>query len=116
MDWTHLPCAKIPSVPVRISLEQLMKRTVEVDRVLALIGAATRVKELSAEIKRICSMFPELGRHGQSREAVSKGGRRKRAFSAAAKRRMSAGMRKYWARRKAVGATKGTRPAASAKA
>lgn len=90
-----------------------MKRTVEVDRDLALIGATERVKELSAEIERICAIFPEL-RDGVGTNPKSGGEKRKRTFSEAAKRRMSAGMRKYWARRKAVGSHKLTRAGAAA--
>jgi hypothetical protein len=80
-----------------------MKRTVEVDRDLALIGASIKVKELLAEMERIYEMFPELRRGSNGRPATSKTtSSRKRRFSAAAKRRMSAGMRKYWARRRAT--------------
>ena len=89
-----------------------MKRTVEIDRELALVGATARVKELLAEIERLHSIFPEL-RRGSAGSAASARNKTKRSFSAAAKRRMSAGMRKYWAKRRAAASGKGARVSAS---
>ena len=64
----------------------------------AKLGAATRLAELNRERAMILKMFPEL-----RRSELSPSGRTKRRFSAAARRRMSEGMRKFWARRKASG-------------
>ena len=58
-------------------------------------GAASRLTELDAERETIFRHFPDL------RPArVSKTGR---TMSTAARRRMAAGMRRYWAKRKAEG-------------
>ena len=80
---------------------------------LALQGAYLRLKEIDAEIKAIYASFPQLG-STKGRAAVAAGfsagtfvafrrpGPNKgRKFSAQVKSRMSEGMRKYWARRKA---------------
>jgi len=71
----------------------------------AKIGAGARLMEIDQERAAILKAFPELGRPGAVRHmaAALAAGRPKRRFSAAARRRMSAGMRKYWARRKAEG-------------
>jgi hypothetical protein len=49
----------------------------------------------------ILKAFPELRRNGAAASIDGLGDRPKRQFSQAARRRMSAGMRKFWARRKA---------------
>ena len=71
-------------------------------RAWALIGAGARLTEINRERAAILKAFPELGRKGAATE-ISASGKPKRRFSAAARRRMSAGMRKFWARRKAAG-------------
>ena len=67
----------------------------------AAIGARTRLAEIEQERAAILKAFPEL----RSARGGAVPGRPKRRFSAAARRRMSAGMRKYWARRKAAKAS-----------
>jgi len=68
------------------------------EREWARLGAAARLQKLNQERANILKMFPEL-----RRGLPSASGKPKRRFSAAAKRRMSEGMRKYWARRRAAG-------------
>jgi hypothetical protein len=73
-----------------------------VQREWARIGAHTRLVQIEQERIAILKAFPELRRNG----SVPAGDAvlvvpPKRQFSAAARRRMSAGMRKFWARRKA---------------
>ncbi len=89
-----------------------IKRIVRVDRELALMGAEARVRQLQAQIQAIQRQFPELLR-GRSLPTKSQlgAGRKKRVFSVKGKRAISAGMRKYWAKRRARG--KGTRAAAA---
>jgi len=76
-----------------------MKNTVRVDRALALLGAEARVRQLRTEMANIYAEFPEL--KSASLGAPGKD-RRKRALPSNFKRAVSAGMRKYWARRKAA--------------
>lgn len=66
----------------------------------AKLGAAARLAEIDKERAEILKAFPELRRA----TALGPGGQPKRRFSAAARRRMSEGMRKFWARRKAAAA------------
>jgi hypothetical protein len=70
----------------------------------ARIGARTRLVAIEQERAAILKAFPELRRGPGA--LVSPTGRPRRQFSAAAKRRMSAGMRKYWAKRRAEGRMK----------
>jgi hypothetical protein len=65
----------------------------------AKIGASARLFEIEKERATILSVFPGLRRRSAS--AQSDGPRKRRSMSAAARRRMSAGMRKYWAKRRA---------------
>jgi hypothetical protein len=74
----------------------------DVQREWARLGAGTRLSEIDRERAAILKAFPELRRKGASAE-LSPSGKPKRRFSAAARRRMSAGMRKFWARRRAAG-------------
>ena len=68
----------------------------------ARIGARTRLTEIGHERTRILKAFPEL-RRGQAGKVVTGSLEQpKRRFSAAAKRRMSAGMKRYWAKRRAA--------------
>jgi hypothetical protein len=47
--------------------------------------------------------FPELRRQGAGpATATTAGGKKKRSISPAGRKKMSEGMRKYWARRKAA--------------
>jgi len=61
---------------------------------------------IEQERQTILKTFPEL-RRGGAIPTNGMHGRPKRRFSAAARRRMSAGMRKFWARRKAEAKSKG---------
>lgn len=72
----------------------------------ARMGAAVRLGQIEAEAAGIRKAFPglKLGRV----EAAPK-----RTFSAAAKRRMSAGMRAFWKRRKAAQLAREAKPKAS---
>ena len=70
----------------------------------ALLGAETRIRELTAEMAEIYRLFPELKRRRANSGA---GGGAKRRTSAAGRRAVSEGMRKYWARRKAKEARAG---------
>ena len=77
-------------------------------RRLARLGAIARLEQLKQEEAAIRAEFPELfgrGRRGAAAEAPSvSGGRRRKKMSAAARKAVSARMRKYWAeRRKARG-------------
>jgi hypothetical protein len=71
----------------------------------ARIGASARLQEIEAERAAILKEFPAL-RSARGRVVVSKGLPRRR-LTAAARKKLSAGMRKYWARRKAQAASKG---------
>ena len=68
----------------------------------ARLGAGARLQQIEQERSLILREFPELKRAGGSLGLLNRAPRRK--LSAAAKRKLSAGMRKYWARRKAQAA------------
>jgi hypothetical protein len=74
-------------------------RTIEWAR----IGAGLRLREIETERTAILKKFPEL-KHARIALPGSNAGLRK--LSPAARRKLSAGMRKYWARRKAEAARK----------
>lgn len=71
----------------------------------ARIGASARLQDIEGERAAILKEFPEL-RGAKGRVSLSAGFPR-RKLSAAARKKLSAGMRKYWARRKAQAASKG---------
>ena len=71
----------------------------------ARIGAMARLQELDQERAAILAAFPELRSGGGAAKPAKAAGSR-RTMSADAKKRMSAGMRKYWAKRKAAEAAK----------
>jgi len=80
------------------------------EREWALKGASARLIEIGQEREAILRSFPELRRAGGSQKepklTTAVGVRRRRPkLTAEAKRKLSAGMRKYWARRKAQAAT-----------
>ena len=77
-----------------------MKAGSDVERQWAKRGAAARLVEIDAERAAILKAFPEL-KAGGAGVAAAPG--RRRQISAAARRAMSAGMRRYWARRKSQG-------------
>ena len=73
------------------------------------MGASTRLQQIEAERQAIFAAFPELRRGpasalaGPAPARRGRGGSRKgRTLSAQARKRMSAGMRRYWAKRKAA--------------
>jgi hypothetical protein len=72
----------------------------EPQREWARLGAHARLMAIESERVAILKAFPELARGGAVHSANGLV-LPKRRFSAAARRRMSAGMRKFWARRKA---------------
>lgn len=73
---------------------RLTDRTTEWAR----MGAEARLQQLEVERAAILRAYPEL-RRGAGRSAAGLDPRRQ--LSPAAKRKLSAGMRRYWARRKA---------------
>jgi len=72
---------------------------------LARLGAKARLAELRSEEAAIRQAFPDLfGRGRQASDGGAARGRRRRGMSAAARKAVSARMKKYWAaRRKAKG-------------
>ena len=77
-----------------------------VQREWARIGAGARLVEIERERAAILKAFPDLRRGvaaARGLAGLTPTGKPRRRFSAAARRRMSAGMRKFWARRKAEG-------------
>jgi hypothetical protein len=66
----------------------------------ARMGAGARLMEIEGERSAILKAFPEL-RNGAARFMAGAGVYKRRKLSAAARRKLSAGMRKYWAKRKA---------------
>jgi hypothetical protein len=82
-----------------------MAQTSALHREWARRGALARLEEIDTEKSAIFASFPELKRGIGKLGSASVGGPRKRRkkMSAAARRRMAAGMRRYWARRKAEG-------------
>ena len=81
-----------------------MPQTSALHREWARRGALARLEEIDTEKSAIFASFPDLRRGAGKRASASVGGpRKRRKMSAAARRRMAAGMRRYWARRKAEG-------------
>jgi hypothetical protein len=81
-----------------------MSRQDELQRQLALEGAAVRLQRLRSEVEELLRAYPQLRSQKVAARLPAAGGagpRRKRTISAAGKRAMSKGMREYWARRKA---------------
>jgi hypothetical protein len=74
------------------------------EREWALKGAGARLIEMDQEREAILRAFPELRRAGGREIAVVPVRRTRPKLTAAAKRKLSAGMRKYWAKRKAQAA------------
>ena len=70
---------------------------------LARAGAAAALKELRADIIAIERTFPELALPAKRRavgRAIERAGKRGRQMSAAARKAVSARMKKYWAERR----------------
>jgi len=72
----------------------------------ARLGAHARLMAIESERLAILKAFPDLARGGGVSHSVNGHVAPKRRFSMAARRRMSEGMRKFWARRKADAKTK----------
>ena len=74
----------------------------------ARLGAMARLQEIDQERQAILRAFPELRRGRLAEKSAGRGGRadvdalgrRRRTISPEGRKRMSEGMRKYWAKRK----------------
>jgi hypothetical protein len=80
-------------------------KTLSTDRIrqLAQIGAESLLKHLRAEIIAVERTFPELAlprRRRALRQSIQKVQKRTRHMSAAARKAVSARMKKYWAERR----------------
>lgn len=76
----------------------------------ARIGATKRRDEILTELAAIHAAFPELGAGNNKKDTkptMPENQAAKRKFSARGKKAISEGMRKYWARRKALAAKTG---------
>lgn len=85
----------MPRGPRRLSVQEL--------RELARDGAERALKRLRAEIIAIERTFPELAlprRRRQLRRSVANARRRTRQMSTAARKALSARMKRYWAERR----------------
>ena len=83
-------------------------RTLSVEKIreLARAGAEVTLKRLRAEIIAIERTFPELGlpqRPRAARKAIKQATKRTRRMSAAARKAISARMKRYWAERRKTG-------------
>jgi hypothetical protein len=68
------------------------------------MGALTRLQQIDEERARILAAFPDLRRKASASPPSSPDlvVRRRRTISPKGRRAMSAGMRKYWAKRRAA--------------
>ena len=71
-------------------------------RELALAGAASALNKLRAEVVALERTFPELATKTGRRAVSSAARKRTRSMSAAARKAVSARMKKYWAERRKV--------------
>jgi hypothetical protein len=71
-------------------------------RELALAGAAAALNKLRSEVVALERTFPELATKTGRRAVSSAARRRTRSMSAAARKAVSARMKKYWAERRKV--------------
>ena len=71
------------------------------EREFAKIGARARLEQLEQERRAILARYPDLLKTPDARRGPG-GSAPGRKLSDAAKRRMSAGMRRWWAKRKAA--------------
>jgi len=79
-----------------------MPKTTDNLKHLAQLGAAARLKQLDRERATILQMFPGLLQSRLVRTSPELALKPRRKPSAAARRAMSEGMRRFWARRKAA--------------
>jgi hypothetical protein len=78
-----------------------MRQTLTLRDQWARLGALARLQEIERERATILAAFPGLNsRAGSATVGATLGSRPRRKMSAAARKAMSAGMRRYWARRK----------------
>ena len=88
----------------------MAKRSNSQQQEWARLGATSRLAELDIERTAILRAFPDLLRGaaairatvGRAPAGVDALGRRRRVISSQGRKRMSEGMRKYWAKRKAA--------------
>jgi hypothetical protein len=71
-------------------------------RELALAGAAAALNRLRAEVVALERTFPELATKTGRRSVSSAARKRTRRMSAAARKEVSARMKKYWAERRKI--------------
>ena len=71
------------------------------EREWAKIGARARLEQIEKERRAILARYPDLLKTSGARRRPG-GSRKGRTLSEAAKKRMSAGMRRYWTKRKAA--------------
>lgn len=76
------------------------------EREWAKIGARQRLEEIEKERRAILARYPDLLKVSSGGDRRPGGSEKGRRLSDAAKKRMSAGMRKWWAKRKATKATR----------
>ncbi len=67
----------------------------------ARLGASVRLAQIETERTTILKAFPDLRRGAPAAAAAVSGPRPRRVMSAKARAAMSAGMKRYWAKRKA---------------
>ena len=86
----------------------MARRRNDSHREWARLGAHARLQQLDDERRAIFAAFPELRRGaaaaapGPAAAPAGPGRRRRRRMSAEARKRMSAGMKRYWAQRRAA--------------
>lgn len=92
----------------------LMAETQKLRDQWALRGAVARLNEISDEMRAILRAFPELRTSVKELRDLpgigSPGQKKRRTLSPEARKRMSEGMRKFWAKRKASGKGKNKAP------
>ena len=79
-----------------------MARTkLDIERKWTRLGATARLAQIEHERNSILASFPELRRKSESRP-FPEGDYQRRTISPKGRKAMSAGMRRYWAKRKAA--------------
>jgi hypothetical protein len=79
-----------------------MPRTSPVHAQFARLGAIARLQQIEKERASILASFPELRKQGALTALAIVPPMPRRKVSAAARRAMSEGMRRFWARRKGL--------------
>jgi hypothetical protein len=75
---------------------------VDTQREWARLGALARLQQIEEERTAILAAFPDLRRKTSLRQSSSSVPAKRRTISPKGRRAMSAGMRRYWAKRRAV--------------